>query len=47
MSRARVDTFVMVINFIGENWHPIHVIIGLFEVHNPLGVDMVKKSRPC
>ncbi len=33
MSRGRVDTFVIVINFLNEAWVPMHVTVGLFEVH--------------
>ncbi len=33
MSRVRVDTFVIIINFLNEAWVPMHVTVGLFEVH--------------
>jgi hypothetical protein len=33
MFRGRVDTFVIVIIFLNEAWVPMHVIVGLFEVH--------------
>jgi hypothetical protein len=33
MSRGGVDTFALVIIFLNEAWVPMHVIVGLFEVH--------------
>ncbi len=33
MSRGGGDTFVLVIIFLNETWVPMHVIMGLFEVH--------------
>jgi hypothetical protein len=34
------DTFVMVVKFINTSWEPTHVTIGIFEIHNIVGVAM-------
>jgi len=31
------DVFVLVINFLGSNWKPKHVILGLFEIVKTIG----------
>jgi hypothetical protein len=41
MSRGGVDTFALVINCLNEFWMPQHVTIGLFEVHETIGLSMV------
>jgi hypothetical protein len=41
MSIGGIDTFVLVINYINESWMPQHVTIGLFEVHETIGLSMV------
>jgi len=41
MSRGGVDTFALVINYLNESWMPQHVTIGLFEVHEIIGLSMV------
>ncbi len=33
MSHINVDTFALLINFFNDNWVPMHVIVGLFEVN--------------
>jgi hypothetical protein len=33
--------FLMVVNFILENWEPMHVTIGLFETSNTIDAIMV------
>ncbi len=33
MSRSRVNIFALVINFLSDNWVPMHIIMGLFEVN--------------
>jgi hypothetical protein len=33
MSCNRVDIFALVINFLSDNWVPMHIIMGLFEVN--------------
>ncbi len=43
MSRGGVDTFALVINYLNESWMPQHVSIGLFEVHETIGLSMVGK----
>jgi hypothetical protein len=40
MSRGGVDTFALVINCLNESWMPQHVTIGLFEVHETIGLSM-------
>jgi len=40
MSRGGVDTFALVINCLNEFWMPQHVTIGLFEVHETIGLSM-------
>ncbi len=40
MSHGGVDTFVLVINFLNETWVLMHVIVGLFEVHETCGQSM-------
>jgi hypothetical protein len=42
MSKIGFDTFVLVINFINDDWLPWHVIVGLFEVPNTSGRTLVK-----
>jgi hypothetical protein len=34
MSKGGVDTFALEINYLNELWTPMHVTIGLFEVHD-------------
>jgi hypothetical protein len=36
MSRTSFDMFVLVINFINDDWVPYHVTIRLFETNTPL-----------
>jgi len=31
MSKGAYNVFVLIINFLGNDWQPKHVIIGLFE----------------
>jgi hypothetical protein len=40
MNKGTYDVFVMVVNFILENWEPKHVIIHLFEPYNTIGAIM-------
>ncbi len=40
MSRGSVDTFALVINFLNETWVLMHVIMGLFEVHETFRQSM-------
>jgi hypothetical protein len=37
MSMGGMDTFALVINYLDETWTPMHVIMGLFEVHKTVG----------
>jgi methylaspartate ammonia-lyase len=32
MSKARVDVFVLIVQFLNGKWEPCHVIIGFFEI---------------
>ncbi len=41
MSCSQVDIFVLVINFLSDNWVPMHIIVGLFEVNETIGQSMV------
>jgi hypothetical protein len=33
MSKGKMDTFALVINYLNNFWNLIHVSVGLFEVH--------------
>jgi hypothetical protein len=41
MFRGGMDTFALVINYLNESWMPQHVTIGIFEVHETIGLSMV------
>jgi hypothetical protein len=43
MSHNGVDTFALVINFLNEAWASMHVIVGLFEVHETFKQSMAIK----
>jgi hypothetical protein len=45
MSKGDVDTFALVINYLNESWMPQHVTIGLFEVHEIIGLSMANQLR--
>jgi hypothetical protein len=34
MSKVRVDTFVMIVHFLNDQWEPCHITIGFFEIVN-------------
>jgi hypothetical protein len=36
MSHGEVDTFALVINFLNDNWVPLHITLGLFEVNETM-----------
>jgi hypothetical protein len=36
MSIGGMDTFALVINYLDETWTPMHVIMGLVEVHKTI-----------
>jgi hypothetical protein len=40
MSCDNVDIFALVINFLNDNWVPMHVIFGLFEVNETIEQSM-------
>jgi hypothetical protein len=43
MSKGGVDTFALVIKYFNELQTPMHVIVGLFKVHDTIGISMVKQ----
>jgi len=43
MSRGGMDTFALVINYLNESWMPQHFTIGLFEVHETIGLSMANQ----
>jgi len=45
MFRGVVDTFALVINVLNEFWNPIVVNVGLFEVDETNGKNMVVQSE--
>jgi hypothetical protein len=40
MSKSDIDTFALLVNYLDEVWTPVHVIIGVFEVHETIGNSM-------
>jgi hypothetical protein len=42
MSKGAHDVFILVIIFLGFDWKPKHVILGLFEVVETIGQALVK-----
>jgi hypothetical protein len=40
MFTCGINTFALVINYLYEAWIPIHVIVGLFKVHETSGSAM-------
>ncbi len=45
MSKTRFDMFVLVINFINDDWVPYHVIIRLFEILNTFGTTLAEQMK--
>jgi hypothetical protein len=45
MSKGTHDIFVVVVNFIFNDWEPKHVIVVLFEVRNTSDMAMVLKLQ--
>jgi hypothetical protein len=45
MSRIGISTFVLVINFIDDDWVPCHVIIGMFKTPNTFRVALAKQVK--
>jgi hypothetical protein len=45
MFRGVVDTFALVINVLNESWNPIDISVGLFEVDETNGKNMVVQSE--
>ncbi len=43
MSKGGVNTFTLIINYLNEIWILIHVTIGLFEVHETIGLYVVRQ----
>jgi len=42
MSKGGHDIFALVINFVGANWQPKHITVGLFEVIDIRGQTLDK-----
>jgi hypothetical protein len=42
MSKGIYDSFALVINFLGTNWQPKHITIGLFETMDTYGQTLAK-----
>jgi hypothetical protein len=42
ISKGAVDIFALVINFLGIDWQPKHVTLGLFEFTNIDGKTLIK-----
>jgi len=40
MPRKGFDTFMLVVNYTNQWWETCHIIVGIFEVHETLGVAM-------
>jgi len=38
-----MDTFALIINYLNDSWTPMHVTIGLFEVHETTWLSMAKQ----
>lgn len=43
MSKGGVNTFTLIINYLNEIWIPIHFTIGLFEVHETIGLYVARQ----
>jgi hypothetical protein len=43
MPKGGVNTFTLVINYLNEIWIHVHVIIGLFEVHETIGLYVARQ----
>jgi hypothetical protein len=42
MSKAKVDTFVMIVHFVNAQWEPCHITVGFFEI-----VDTTRNAMFC
>jgi hypothetical protein len=45
MFHGEHNTFAMVVNFINNLWEPMHVPMGIFEVHNATSVAMANQVK--
>ncbi len=45
MPKTSFDMFVLVINFINDDWVPYHVIVRLFEAPNTFGATLAKQMK--
>lgn len=45
ISQGGFDTFVLMVNYINKKWVPCHITMGIFEVHETLGVAMTLKLK--
>jgi hypothetical protein len=47
MSLGGFDTFSIVVYYINKKWELCHVTVGIFEVHETLGLPWMFNSRIC
>jgi len=47
MSHVKHDIFAMVVSFINDVWEPVHVTMGIVEMHNILNATMVAHILRC
>jgi hypothetical protein len=40
ISKAKMDTFVMIVHFLNDKWEPYHIIVDFFEIVDTLGNAM-------
>jgi len=45
ISKGGIDTFALVINYLSKNWELVHVIVGLFEVNEMIGLCMARQLQ--
>jgi hypothetical protein len=45
MSQRSFDMFALIVNYINKMWEPCHVTVGIFEVHETLGVAMAVQFK--
>jgi hypothetical protein len=43
MSKVGHDIFALVINFLGDDWQPKHITLGLFEPTHTIRQTLVRK----
>jgi len=45
MSKGAYDVFTLVVNFLGEDWMPKHIIINSFEAFETLGQTLARSLQ--